>query len=75
MKCCPCDSRNPAAYNAHTIQNVMSSAGPNRWWQSKKGTTSKTKSLTKTHTNILSTILFTSVSLNVCQVFDMFEFG
>ncbi|XP_039538072.1 laminin subunit beta-3 [Pimephales promelas] len=36
MKCCPCDSRNPAAYNAHTIQNVMSSAGPNRWWQSKK---------------------------------------
>lgn len=36
MKCCPCDSRNPAAYNAHTIQNVISSAGPNRWWQSKK---------------------------------------
>ncbi|KTG36823.1 hypothetical protein cypCar_00015858 [Cyprinus carpio] len=36
MKCCPCDSRNPAAYNAHRIQNVISSAGPNRWWQSKK---------------------------------------
>lgn len=36
MKCCPCDSRNPAAYNAHTIQNVISTAGPNRWWQSKK---------------------------------------
>ncbi|XP_073721640.1 laminin subunit beta-3 isoform X2 [Misgurnus anguillicaudatus] len=36
MKCCPCDSRYPAAYNAHTIQNVLSSAGPTRWWQSKK---------------------------------------
>ncbi|XP_048037879.1 laminin subunit beta-3 [Megalobrama amblycephala] len=36
MKCCPCDSRNPAAYNAHRIQNVISSVGPNRWWQSKK---------------------------------------
>ncbi|KAL1251926.1 hypothetical protein QQF64_019722 [Cirrhinus molitorella] len=36
MKCCPCDSRNPAAYNAHRVQNVISSAGPNRWWQSKK---------------------------------------
>ncbi|XP_051549881.1 laminin subunit beta-3 [Myxocyprinus asiaticus] len=36
MKCCPCDSRNPAASNAHPIQNVLSSAGPNRWWQSKK---------------------------------------
>uniref|UniRef100_A0A4W4FK74 Laminin, beta 3 n=1 Tax=Electrophorus electricus TaxID=8005 RepID=A0A4W4FK74_ELEEL len=37
MKCCPCDSRNPAARNAHTIQNVLSSAGPDRWWQSRKG--------------------------------------
>ncbi|XP_076857494.1 laminin subunit beta-3 isoform X2 [Brachyhypopomus gauderio] len=36
MKCCPCDSRNPAARNAHTIQNVLSSAEPDRWWQSRK---------------------------------------
>ncbi|XP_051979459.1 laminin subunit beta-3 [Xyrauchen texanus] len=36
MKCCPCDSRNPVASNAHPIQNVLSSAGQNRWWQSKK---------------------------------------
>ncbi|KPP73987.1 laminin subunit beta-3-like, partial [Scleropages formosus] len=37
MKCCPCDSRNPLGLNAHTIQNVLPSAGPNRWWQSQKG--------------------------------------
>ncbi|XP_057181680.1 laminin subunit beta-3 [Triplophysa rosa] len=36
MKCCPCDSRYPGAYNAHTIQNVISGSGPTRWWQSKK---------------------------------------
>ncbi|XP_030634201.1 laminin subunit beta-3 [Chanos chanos] len=36
MKCCPCDSRNPLSRNAHTIQNVLSSAGPERWWQSRK---------------------------------------
>lgn len=36
MKCCPCDSQNPAGPNAHTIQNVLSSAGTNRWWQSRK---------------------------------------
>ncbi|KAL4658658.1 laminin subunit beta-3 [Arapaima gigas] len=37
MKCCPCDSRNPSSLNAHTIQNVLSSARPTRWWQSQKG--------------------------------------
>ncbi|KAI1890736.1 hypothetical protein AGOR_G00156700 [Albula goreensis] len=36
MKCCPCDSRDPRGRNAHTIQNVLSTAGPSRWWQSKK---------------------------------------
>ncbi|TRY91917.1 hypothetical protein DNTS_029635, partial [Danionella cerebrum] len=36
MTCCPCDSRNPAAYNSHTIRNVISTEGPDRWWQSKK---------------------------------------
>ncbi|XP_060766752.1 laminin subunit beta-3 [Neoarius graeffei] len=36
MKCCPCDSRTAAGRNTHTIQNVLSGAGPERWWQSKK---------------------------------------
>ncbi|KAM9443598.1 laminin subunit beta-3 [Clarias gariepinus] len=36
MKCCPCDSRIAAGPNAHTIQDVLSPAGPERWWQSKK---------------------------------------
>ncbi|XP_075996367.1 laminin subunit beta-3 isoform X2 [Genypterus blacodes] len=37
MKCCPCDSRNPLGPLAHTVQDVLFSAGPQRWWQSKKG--------------------------------------
>lgn len=37
MKCCPCDSRNPESQLAHTIQDVLSTAGPERWWQSQKG--------------------------------------
>ncbi|KAM9364179.1 laminin subunit beta-3 [Pholidichthys leucotaenia] len=36
MKCCPCDSRNPNGPLAHTIKEVLSSSGPDRWWQSKK---------------------------------------
>ncbi|XP_042257146.1 laminin subunit beta-3-like [Thunnus maccoyii] len=36
MKCCPCDSRNPNGQLAHTVQDVLSTAGPDRWWQSKK---------------------------------------
>ncbi|CAN9512145.1 unnamed protein product [Ophioblennius macclurei] len=36
MKCCPCDSRNPQGQLAHTVQDVLSSSGPQRWWQSKK---------------------------------------
>uniref|UniRef100_UPI003AAB3FD0 laminin subunit beta-3 n=1 Tax=Centroberyx gerrardi TaxID=166262 RepID=UPI003AAB3FD0 len=36
MKCCPCDSRNPTSQLAHTVQDVLSTAGPDRWWQSKK---------------------------------------
>ncbi|KAL2090507.1 hypothetical protein ACEWY4_012770 [Coilia grayii] len=36
MQCCPCDSRNPEGRHAHTIQNVLSSAGTNRWWMSRK---------------------------------------
>lgn len=37
MKCCPCDSRNPESQLAHTIQDVLPTAGPERWWQSQKG--------------------------------------
>ncbi|XP_074523144.1 laminin subunit beta-3 isoform X2 [Halichoeres trimaculatus] len=36
MKCCPCDSRDPDGPLAHTLQEVLSTASPDRWWQSKK---------------------------------------
>lgn len=36
MKCCPCDSRNPNGPLAHTVQDVLSTSGPDRWWQSRK---------------------------------------
>ncbi|CAF94661.1 unnamed protein product, partial [Tetraodon nigroviridis] len=36
MKCCPCDSRNPNGQLAHTVQEVLATSGPDRWWQSKK---------------------------------------
>ncbi|XP_040014667.1 laminin subunit beta-3-like [Xiphias gladius] len=36
MKCCPCDSRNPNGRLAHTVQDVLSTSGPDRWWQSRK---------------------------------------
>ncbi|KAE8297870.1 Laminin subunit beta-3 [Larimichthys crocea] len=36
MKCCPCDSRNPDGPLAHTVQDVLSTSGPDRWWQSRK---------------------------------------
>ncbi|XP_062999151.1 laminin subunit beta-3 [Elgaria multicarinata webbii] len=34
MKCCRCDSRTPHAFNSHRVENVLSSAGDTRWWQS-----------------------------------------
>ncbi|KAG7229500.1 hypothetical protein INR49_031924 [Caranx melampygus] len=37
MKCCPCDSRNPNGPLAHTLQEVLSTSAPDRWWQSRKG--------------------------------------
>ncbi|KAM9520354.1 laminin subunit beta-3 isoform 1-T3 [Guaruba guarouba] len=37
MRCCRCDSRLPHAYNGHRVENVLSSAGPSRWWQSQNG--------------------------------------
>nr|XP_020473565.1 laminin subunit beta-3 isoform X3 [Monopterus albus] len=36
MKCCTCDSQNPNTQLAHTVQDVLSTSGPNRWWQSRK---------------------------------------
>ncbi|XP_062461483.1 laminin subunit beta-3 [Pezoporus occidentalis] len=37
MRCCRCDSRLPHAYNGHRVENVLSSAGHARWWQSQNG--------------------------------------
>ncbi|XP_071434693.1 laminin subunit beta-3 isoform X1 [Pithys albifrons albifrons] len=37
MKCCRCDSRLPHTYNGHRVDNVLSSAGHTRWWQSQNG--------------------------------------
>ncbi|NXS90597.1 LAMB3 protein, partial [Jacana jacana] len=37
VKCCRCDSRLPHAYNGHRVENVLSSAGHARWWQSQNG--------------------------------------
>ncbi|KAI4563383.1 hypothetical protein MJT46_010992 [Ovis ammon polii x Ovis aries] len=34
MKCCKCDSRLAHNYNGHRVENVVSSSGPMRWWQS-----------------------------------------
>lgn len=36
MKCCPCDSRNPNGPLAHTVRDILSTSGPDRWWQSQK---------------------------------------
>ncbi|NWS48167.1 LAMB3 protein, partial [Probosciger aterrimus] len=37
MRCCRCDSRLPHAYNGHRVENILSSAGRSRWWQSQNG--------------------------------------
>ncbi|RMB99308.1 hypothetical protein DUI87_24041 [Hirundo rustica rustica] len=37
MKCCRCDSRLPHSYGGHRVENVLSSAGRARWWQSQNG--------------------------------------
>ncbi|XP_069732170.1 laminin subunit beta-3 isoform X3 [Phaenicophaeus curvirostris] len=37
MRCCRCDSRLPHAYNGHRVENVVSSTGHARWWQSQNG--------------------------------------
>ncbi|XP_043933068.1 laminin subunit beta-3 [Protopterus annectens] len=35
LRCCRCDSRNPQNSNGHRIENVLQSAGLQKWWQSK----------------------------------------
>ncbi|XP_066192014.1 laminin subunit beta-3 [Sylvia atricapilla] len=37
MKCCRCDSRLPHSPSGHRVDNVLSSAGRARWWQSQNG--------------------------------------
>ncbi|NWU36057.1 LAMB3 protein, partial [Hylia prasina] len=37
MKCCRCDSRLPRSRGGHRVENVLSSAGRARWWQSQNG--------------------------------------
>ncbi|NXV06171.1 LAMB3 protein, partial [Cettia cetti] len=37
MKCCRCDSRLPHSHGGHRVENVLSSAGRARWWQSRNG--------------------------------------
>uniref|UniRef100_A0A8C3C609 Laminin subunit beta 3 n=1 Tax=Cairina moschata TaxID=8855 RepID=A0A8C3C609_CAIMO len=37
MRCCRCDSRLPHSHNGHRVENVLSSAGRSRWWQSQSG--------------------------------------
>ena len=37
MKCCKCDSRLRHNYNSHRVENVVSSSGATRWWQSQNG--------------------------------------
>ncbi|XP_036386198.1 laminin subunit beta-3 [Megalops cyprinoides] len=59
MKCCPCDSRNPNARNAHTLQNVLSTAGPDRWWQSRKNVNPVSVQLDLQHTFQLDTLVVT----------------
>uniref|UniRef100_A0A674E3Z8 Laminin subunit beta-3-like n=1 Tax=Salmo trutta TaxID=8032 RepID=A0A674E3Z8_SALTR len=59
MKCCTCDSRNPSSQLAHTIQNVLSTAGPNRWWQARKDVNPVTLQLDLQNLFQLDTIILT----------------
>uniref|UniRef100_A0A8D2KYR6 Laminin subunit beta 3 n=1 Tax=Varanus komodoensis TaxID=61221 RepID=A0A8D2KYR6_VARKO len=34
IKCCRCDSRTPHVFYSHRVENVLSSTGDGRWWQS-----------------------------------------
>ncbi|NWS77066.1 LAMB3 protein, partial [Crotophaga sulcirostris] len=57
MRCCRCDSRLPHAYNGHRVENVLSSAGHSRWWQSQNGIKHVSLQLDLDQTFQLSSIL------------------
>uniref|UniRef100_A0A8C3KXC9 Laminin subunit beta 3 n=1 Tax=Calidris pygmaea TaxID=425635 RepID=A0A8C3KXC9_9CHAR len=57
VKCCRCDSRLPHAYNGHRVENVLSSAGHSRWWQSQNGIERVSLQLDLDQTFQLSSIL------------------
>ncbi|NXG63298.1 LAMB3 protein, partial [Hemiprocne comata] len=57
MKCCRCDSRLPHVYNGHRVENVLSSAGHSRWWQSQNGIEHVSLQLDLDQTFQLSSIL------------------
>ncbi|KAM6311047.1 laminin subunit beta-3 [Podargus strigoides] len=57
MRCCRCDSRLPHAYSGHRVGNVLSSAGPSRWWQSQSGIERVSVQLDLDQTFQLSSIL------------------
>ncbi|NXO50214.1 LAMB3 protein, partial [Aramus guarauna] len=57
MRCCRCDSRLPHSYNGHRVENVLSSAGHSRWWQSQSGIERVSLQLDLDQTFQLSSIL------------------
>ncbi|XP_010000403.1 PREDICTED: laminin subunit beta-3 [Chaetura pelagica] len=57
MKCCRCDSRLPHVYNGHRVENILSSAGHARWWQSQNGIEHVSLQLDLDQTFQLSSIL------------------
>ncbi|NWU97041.1 LAMB3 protein, partial [Upupa epops] len=57
MKCCRCDSRLPHSYTGHRVENVLSSAGHSRWWQSQNGVERVSLQLDLDQTFQLSSIL------------------
>ncbi|XP_064894739.1 laminin subunit beta-3 isoform X4 [Columba livia] len=57
MRCCRCDSRLPHTHNGHRVENVLSSAGHVRWWQSQNGIERVSLQLDLDQTFQLSSIL------------------
>ncbi|NXS60382.1 LAMB3 protein, partial [Brachypteracias leptosomus] len=57
MRCCRCDSRLPHTYNGHRVENVLSSAGHTRWWQSQNSVERVSLQLDLDQTFQLSSIL------------------
>ncbi|NXH12513.1 LAMB3 protein, partial [Bucco capensis] len=57
MKCCWCDSRLPRASGGHRVDNLLSSAGRARWWQSQNSIERVSLQLDLEQTFQLSSIL------------------